>query len=416
MTQKSADTLAALGEIERAVLEVFKTAGGERVAPDILQPADPFLDRLGESIRARTYVFTDPGGAELCLRPDFTLPVARIYLARNPGCNAPRCYSYSGPAFRYRNLWKISEGRAANANANEASHVTIEHPREFEQIGIECFHDEDPEAADARIAGLSARALEAAGITGFTLHMGDPGIFRALLEQIDMPPRWRRRLLHKFWSPDAFHALLASLGGQGAAARAGSREKDLLHDLAALPLEEAAQRIDKTLAARGIPLFGGRAVEEIAARMLEHAADRAAEPLADDDVKRIQNYLQISGNPRECLQIISALTQGGDIDLGAPLAAFARRLDLLEEQGFDLDRAVFAAEFGRQFEYYSGFVFQLEAAPGGDHGPLASGPLAGGGRYDDLLQDLGAPRKVPAIGAALHPERILAVKEGRGHE
>ncbi len=409
MTQKSADTLDALGAIEKAVLGVFRQAGGERVAPDILQPADPFLDRLGESIRARTYVFTDPGGAELCLRPDFTLPVARIYLARNPDCLAPRCYSYSGPAFRYQNKWKIRQGHAANATAHEAARTTVEHPREFEQIGIECFHYHDFEAADARIAGLSAKALRQAGLTGFTLHLGDPGIFRALLEQIEMPPRWRRRLLHKFWRPDAFHALLVSLGEYGAAMRARSREKELLEELAALSPKAVARRIDKTLEAQNIPLFGGRSVEEIAARMLEHAADRAAEALADEHVRRIQNYLQISGNPRKCLETISALTQGDGIDLGAALTAFARRLDLLEAQGFDLDTARFDTEFGRQFEYYSGFVFQLEAPAG-----FWGGPLAGGGRYDDLLQELGAPHKVPAVGAALHPERILAARKGMG--
>ena len=68
-------------------------------------------------------------------------------------------------------------------------------------------------------------------------------------------------------------------------------------------------------------------------------------------------------------------------------------------------RASFAAEFGRNLEYYSGLVFQIEAE-GIDEA------IAGGGRYDGLLAHLGAPREVPAIGSAIHTERLLAAARG----
>ena len=49
--------------------------------PPILQPAAVFLDQLGEDMRGRLYLTTDAAGAELCLRPEFTLPVSVAYLA-----------------------------------------------------------------------------------------------------------------------------------------------------------------------------------------------------------------------------------------------------------------------------------------------------------------------------------------------
>ena len=60
---------------------VFERAGFEQIAPDIIQPADIFLERSGEDIRARTFVFTDPSGAEMCLRPDLTVPACRYHLS-----------------------------------------------------------------------------------------------------------------------------------------------------------------------------------------------------------------------------------------------------------------------------------------------------------------------------------------------
>ena len=81
-----AETIAALEAQTAALLDVFKTYGAERIEPAIVQPADAFLDRMGEELRRRTYVFTGPDGTELCLRPDLTIPTCQAYLARVPEC------------------------------------------------------------------------------------------------------------------------------------------------------------------------------------------------------------------------------------------------------------------------------------------------------------------------------------------
>ena len=60
-----------------ALLLSFAQAGYVRAEPDILQPAEPFLDLSGEDIRKSLYLTSDAGGEELCLRPDLTIPVAR---------------------------------------------------------------------------------------------------------------------------------------------------------------------------------------------------------------------------------------------------------------------------------------------------------------------------------------------------
>ena len=39
-------------------------------------------------------------------------------------------------------------------------------------------------------------------------------------------------------------------------------------------------------------------------------------------------------------------------------------------------------------------------------------PVAGGGRYDSLLAEVGAAQPVPAVGACIHTERLLAVLQG----
>ena len=62
--------IEALNAQATIIMAIFARAGFEPIAPPVIQPADVFLDVIGEDLRARTYVFTDPDGAELCLRPD----------------------------------------------------------------------------------------------------------------------------------------------------------------------------------------------------------------------------------------------------------------------------------------------------------------------------------------------------------
>ena len=77
--------------------------------------------------------------------------------------------------------------------------------------------------------------------------------------------------------------------------------------------------------------------------------------------------------------------------------------------GVDPTRVRFAARFGRNMEYYTGFVFELWARDA--EGPVQ---IAGGGRYDTLLEMLGADAPVTAIGCAIRTERVLAARRQQG--
>ena len=97
MTAETAREFARLEAQAQRLMATFAHAGFEPVAPAIIQPAGVFLDAVGEAFRARTYVFTDLDGQELCLRPDFTIPVTRAHIDSG---EAPRRYTYDGKAFR----------------------------------------------------------------------------------------------------------------------------------------------------------------------------------------------------------------------------------------------------------------------------------------------------------------------------
>jgi len=388
MAAESAKEFEALEAQATTLLDSFRRAGYEQVAPSIIQPADVFLDQIGEQVRSRTYVFTDLAGDELCLRPDLTVPVSRLYLERHPKADIPARYCYNGPAFRFQ----PQGGEQA-------------HPREFRQAGIECFGESDKERADVEIVLLAVEAVRRAGLKDFRLRFGDIALFYALLDALSLPERWRLKLRHYFWRPRAFHALLARLA-RGERPNGDGPVMALAGTLANETPERAEELVAAYLEGQGLSLSGNRSLSEITARLLDHAADLKADPLRKEVATVIDYYLAVSGPPRDVAKRIAMIAHGAGIDLGRALYAYTRRFERLEQNGVNLDQAIFATEFGRNLEYYSGLVFQIEAAGVDD-------AIAGGGRYDGLLSHLGVPREVPAIGSAIHTERLLAAV-GRG--
>ena len=377
MAGKSSAEREALERQNAALMAVFERAGFDHIAPDVIQPADIFLERSGEDIRARTFVFTDPSGAEMCLRPDLTVPACRYHLSHAAGPAAERRYCYLGAAFRFPD--------------------ELLSPQEFTQAGIEWFGAADHAAAEARVLKLTISALEVAGLAKYRVTFGDLGLFAGLLADTDMPDRWRKRLQHHFWRP---HAFREALDGFCAARTARRTSISGLVDKVAAgdPLAVAEAEIDT----RKLPLVGGRDLPEIAARLANKAADRRETPLDRSKADRLNAYLSISGEAASIDGAFAGIEGGPRFALARQ--HYAKRLDEMEELGLNPRRFRFAADFGRELEYYTGFTFQIEADT--PQGPVA---VAGGGRYDNLLSDMGASQPVPAVGCAIHTDRLKAV-------
>jgi ATP phosphoribosyltransferase regulatory subunit len=389
MPAEAAREVEALEALTQRLTGTFMRAGYKQVAPSIIQPAGLFLDVVGEAIRARTYVFTDPDGEELCLRPDLTIPICRLHLSRHADGTAAARYCYSGPAFRYQ-----------SGGGNGAP------PNEFLQIGVESFAAADREQGDAAVVALVVEALRDAGLRQSHLNVGDLGLFSALLEAIPMPQRWRRRLWHHFWRRDSFRRVLMRLT---------SREALLAHRLPAHLMErldpeqpeQACGIVEAHLAANGVVLTGARTLPEITERLLGTAADAREAPLEMSMAALIDSFTLVRAPAGEVAGHVAGLLRPYRIDIGAALEVFRRRLDLIAQAGVDAGQAQFSAVFGRSLEYYTDFVFEVISPELG-----VANPVAGGGRYDGLLADMGAPRSVPAVGASIHAERLLAILGG----
>jgi ATP phosphoribosyltransferase regulatory subunit len=379
------DTAAidALNAQAVAILKCFAGRGYTRQEPSVLQPADIFLDRSGEEIRRRTFTLTDPSGRELCLRPDLTIPICKMVV--DSGWPFPQRISYNGLAFRHQ--------------PNEPHR-----PTQFFQTGVELLGLDDLAAGETEILAVTVEALHAAGLKDFEMKVGDLALFGALVDALDVPAQWRARLKRHFWRAGYFEALLHRLTN-GAA----TDTQRLLGSLGGLSAQESHAAIEGLMDMVADAPQGARTREEIVERLMEQAADAAALRLDPKVAQVITSLLNVSGTAQSAVGEIRKLTKNAGIKLDAPLAAMEKRLDALRALGIDPSRVAFAARFGRNMEYYTGFVFELWSRDA--EGTVQ---IAGGGRYDTLLEALGAKKHIPAIGCAIRTERLLAARRFAG--
>jgi ATP phosphoribosyltransferase regulatory subunit len=364
--------MSPLAPLPPTLLDRFEAAGFSRAEPALLQPAEPFLDVMGEGLRERMFLTADAEGRELCLRPDFTIPTALLHLAKGDAARA-EAYFYAGPVFRHG-----PDGG------------------EIAQAGCESFGRNDSLTAETEILSLALESCAALGVAEPAIRLGDLGLIAAAVDALDAPVALKRRLRREIAYGETLDSL--TIPGPDQTAHAG-----LFAALDAVGPDAARAVVEDLLSLAGIAAVGGRTAGEIAERFLEQTAARSSAALPAVQRRALQDFLAVDAPAPEALKRLTelaAVDDSGGLAIGAAVSDLAARLDAFAAAHLPVERMRFSSRFGRELDYYTGLVFEL-AQPDG-----SGVALAGGGRYDGLLSALGAPHAVPGVGFALRLDRF----------
>ncbi len=148
-------------ELRRDLLDMARTYGCELVMPPMLEHLDSLLSGTGQALDLMTFKLVDQlSGRSLGLRADTTPQVARIdaHLLNREGVTR---LCYCGPVLHTR-----AEGLTAT--------------REPLQFGVEIYGHAGLEA-DLEVQELALDALHRAGLSQFTLDLGDARLVRGVL-------------------------------------------------------------------------------------------------------------------------------------------------------------------------------------------------------------------------------------------
>lgn len=359
-----------------AIRAPFTDAGAAPIDPPVMQKLDLLLDIGGEAIRSRLFVFQTESGEELCLRAEFTVPVAHHH-ARS-GAQAGR-YRYEGKAFRDT----PADGEAG-------------HPQEFVQLGLEIFGGDDPLRDDAEIAALAWRSATAAGQQSLVMQLGDVALFRAFLSAIGAPKDVAARLGDAFGLDGRLNRELA----RASAPRRETSSDALASRLSAMSEKQAVESVLATWEAEGLSPIGGRSAEDVVRRLRSRRPGRDEPRLTPRQIEQITLYRAVDAPPELAFAAIGEISDAPV--LAAAIDQWRRRIEAMTKGGVPVEAMSFAAGVGRGFNYYDGFLFRIAQSPAHWLAPIASG-----GRYDTLLTQLSG-RPSAAVGCMVRPARAFA--------
>jgi ATP phosphoribosyltransferase regulatory subunit len=174
------DEMRELRAISATALETFVAAGYGEVTTPALE-YESTLARGGNLVPPAYRLF-DEQGEVLVLRSDMTVPIARLVATRFATAQPPLRLCYLAHAYR-----GVRPQRGQS--------------REFLQAGIELIGAPAPEGTVEALTVL-CDVLDAAGLEGYRIGLGDAGLYRALLDGLTIDPAARERILHELVTRD----------------------------------------------------------------------------------------------------------------------------------------------------------------------------------------------------------------------
>jgi len=153
--------------LEQKYRSLFISCGYNEIETPTIEFYDVFSSEHGAIPQEDMFKFFDQQGRILVLRPDITIPVARITATKYRDALYPLRFCYIGNVFRYNDY--------GGGKQNE-----------FTQAGVEVLGVDTP-YADAEVISIAIKALKASGLENFQVDIGQVDFFKGLMEEAGIP-------------------------------------------------------------------------------------------------------------------------------------------------------------------------------------------------------------------------------------
>ena len=342
--------------LSEKILRSVRYKGFKYIELDSVIEANHIVQRSGENFKKFIFSFIDHNGSELCLRPDLTIASCLRYLENN--LKGKEKIFYSGEAYRK------SPNRKDSIIRN--------------QIGFEILGSKNEKKDDKEIINTAIKSLSNFPYSSGTLKIGNVEIFNLLIAKLDIPKRWKLRLVRHFWREKYFNDLLKRL--------------ETNSDVDPTIVEVDKRRYQQMLKEKQQRLIAGRTVGEILNRFNNKIKDPRRTSGGKKVSKIIKDFLKINCQVNLAAEKLNTFFKKNKINLSVEQNYFPISQNRLLKL-----KVEFSASFGRQLEYYTGMVFKIDIREKNKNINICNG-----GRYDKLIFNLGSNKQVPAVGAALN--------------
>lgn len=152
--------------LESKIRNIFRNNGFFEIETPSLEFYDVFSNEESQTPQETMFKFFDQQGRILVLRPDITIPIARITATKYKDSKYPIKFSYIGNAFKYNELGGGKQ-------------------KEFTQAGVEIIGANNPEA-DADVIATAINAVRASGLENFQIDLGQVEFFKGIMEEAEL--------------------------------------------------------------------------------------------------------------------------------------------------------------------------------------------------------------------------------------
>ena len=181
--------------VEDRLSKLFEGFGYSEVVTPGIEFYDLFMGSSRNFQQESLYKLTDSKGRLIVMRPDSTIPIARLASTRLKGAKLPLRLYYNQSIFENNSLLK---GRSD----------------EVVQAGIELIGGENSKRADYEVLCTAVEALSSFDKENFRLEIGHIGYFKELVAQLDVDDAVREeiRLLISAKNYPALNDILDEVG------------------------------------------------------------------------------------------------------------------------------------------------------------------------------------------------------------
>ena len=338
-----------------ALLNLFKKKGFKVKEFENIIESKIIIERSGEIFKKSLLSFEDDNGKNFSLRPDLTISACLDYI-KNIKKGIYK-YAYFDQAYR-RTFGKESLVR--------------------NQLGCEIIGSSNLQL-NIEIINLIDQSLKKVIRDQTIIKINDIKIFYSLVDSLKLPLRWRLRLKRHFWRPVYFNELISRLESNS--------------DLQKNVFELDKKSYFKMKKLKQNDKIAGRQINEILNRFEKKLKEPRSNIKGARVAKIIRDFLKIKCPFKNAKNELKKFETKNKINLKL------KQFDIFDLKLKNIN-TIFSTDIGRSTEYYTGLVFEI-------YKKSKNLNLASGGRYDNLMQSLGAKNKIAAIGGAINYDNIL---------
>jgi len=336
---------------------ILLSRGFKNIELDSIIETKHILKRSGGNFRQFLFSFYDQRNVEWSLRPDLTLSSVIKFIGTKDQKKTK--WFYSGEAYRKQ-------------NKNNKSPI-------IKQTGFEIFGSNFKAKDDYEILKTSINIFKKSKFKKCKLNLSNIEIFHVLVNKLtSLPLRWREKIKRHYSREVYFDQLLKKL----------SDNKDINPKIVKQDKAKAEQLRKKEAS----KMYSGRSLKEILERFDLKNYQDPRNPSNKNSVKIIKDYLKISCPIEKAPKVLNNFFKKNNLNIFISSDYFP-----INKNNIKNIKVILNTNINRTFNYYTGMTFNIELKVNGKKEVFLSG-----GRFDNLIKDLGNKKGLNAVGAAIN--------------